>query len=284
MYTISHLFIYPVKSLGGFELSAAILTDRGFQYDRRWMLVDEQNKFLTQREYPVMSLLQTVIEGEQLLIYRKGNRADRLELSLQPSQAATFMVKVWDDDVEVQYVNIVADEWLSRQLNIACKLVYMPEASHRKVDQRFAQAEEITSLSDAYPLLVVGQASLDDLNGHLQEKLPIDRFRPNIVFSGGRPYDEDIMQHFIINDINLYGVKLCARCPITTINQSTATKGKEPLKTLAGYRLVNKNIYFGQNVLFDKAGTIRVGDELRVVHFKPHLLQLDAKPVQHRAL
>lgn len=275
MYAVSHLFVYPVKSLGGFELSTATLTDRGFQYDRRWMVVDDQDKFLTQREYPVMSLLQTAIEDEQLVIFHKENTADRLALPLQPPVAKTFVVKVFDDDSEVQYVNTAANEWLSRQLNTACRLVYMPESSRRKVDLRYAKGEEITSLSDGYPLLILGQASLDDLNNRLDQPLPINRFRPNIVFTGGSPFDEDTMEHFIINGINLYGVKLCARCMITTINQSTADKGKEPLKALSAYRLLNKNIYFGQNVLFDKEGIIRVGDELRVVNFKPHLLPFD---------
>jgi len=112
---------------------------------------------------------------------------------------------------------------------------------------------------------MIGQASLDELNSHLEEPLPINRFRPNIVFTGGVPYQEDTMDKFIINNIHFNGVKLCARCNVTTINQEDASKGKEPLKTLAGYRSKNKKIYFGQNVVHTGVGVITVGDELKIL-------------------
>jgi uncharacterized protein YcbX len=113
--------------------------------------------------------------------------------------------------------------------------------------------------------MMIGQASLDELNGHLDEALPINRFRPNMVFTGGVPYHEDTINEFTINGIHFNGVKLCARCNITTINQDNASKGKEPLKTLAGYRSNNKKIYFGQNVVHKDVGTVTVGDELKVL-------------------
>lgn len=272
MYTVSNLFIYPVKSLGNIALSSALLTDRGFQYDRRWMLVDSDNHFITQREYPVMSLLQPVIENDQLIIYRKNNLAEKLLLSLHPAPQPTFKVRIWDDECDVYFVGDIADQWFSDQLSLPCRLAYMPENTTRKVDQRYAFKNEITSLADGYPLLMIGQASLDDLNKRLEEKLPIDRFRPNIVFTGGQPYDEDIMEHVVINGINLYGVKLCGRCVITTINQTNSVKGKEPLKTLAGYRMVNNNVCFGQNVLFDQPGIIKVGDAIEIISKKQSLL------------
>ena len=272
MYTISQLFIYPVKSLGGFEATAAELTDRGFQYDRRWMLVDTNNQFLTQREHPVMSLLQTTIDGDRLVIYYKHDIADKISIPLNPLPEATISVKVWEDECDAQLVSDKADEWLSTKLSIPCRLVYMPDAEKRKVDERYAVNNEITSFSDGYPLLIIGQASLDDLNSRLSEPLPVNRFRPNIVFTGGDPYDEDTMEHVVVNGIDLYGVKLCARCAMTTIDQNNAIRSKEPLKTLAGYRMANNNVYFGQNILFKQTGNIKIGDTIAVIKAKPSIL------------
>jgi uncharacterized protein len=272
MYTISQLFIYPVKSLGGIEVPAAELTDRGFQYDRRWMLVDSNNQFLTQREYPEMSLLQTAIEGDSLVIYHKNDIDDSIAVPLHAAPGKTTMVKVWDDECDAQYVSDIADEWLSKKLVIPCRLVYMPDTERRKVDESYAQNNEITSFSDGYPLLVIGQASLDDLNNRLRDPLPINRFRPNIVFTGGNPYDEDTMEHIRVNGIDLYGVKLCDRCVMTTINQSNAIKANEPLKTLADYRSKNNKIYFGQNILFRQTGSIKAGDTIAIIKTKPPVL------------
>ena len=269
MYTISQLFIYPVKSLGGIEVTEAQLTDRGLQYDRRWMLVDNNNQFLTQREHPVMCLLQTAIEGDKLIVYYKNNPEDKVHVLLQPLPTKkTVQVQVWDDECAAWFVSDEADEWCSNKLSMPCRLVYMPENEKRKVDARYATGENITSFSDGYPLLMIGQASLDDLNSRLLEPLPMDRFRPNIVFTGGQPYDEDAMSHVRVNEIDLYGVKLCARCTIITINQTNGIKAKEPLLTLAGYRMKNNKIYFGQNVLLQQTGYLKTGDAIEVIQMK----------------
>ncbi|MDN3654332.1 MOSC domain-containing protein [Ferruginibacter paludis] len=269
MYTISQLFIYPVKSLGGIEITGAQLTDRGFQFDRRWMLVDVNNQFLTQREHPEMCLLQTAIQDNELIVYHKNNPADNIQIPLQPLPGvATIKVQVWDDECSAQLVSEAADAWFSAKLSIPCRLVYMPDSEKRKVDPEYASENDITSFSDGYPLLIIGQASMDDLNSRLAEPLSINRFRPNIVFSGGNAFDEDTMEHVRINSINLYGVKLCARCTITTINQATAERAKEPLKALAAYRMKNSKIYFGQNILHKQTGALKVGDAIEIISKK----------------
>jgi uncharacterized protein YcbX len=269
MYTISQLFVYPVKSLGGIEVTEAQLTDRGLQYDRRWMLVDVNNQFLTQREHPEMCLLQTAIQVNELIVYHKNNPGDNIHIPLQPLPGmATITVQVWDDECGAQLVSEIADAWFSARLSIPCRLVYMPDSEKRKVDPEYASEDDITSFSDGYPLLIIGKASVDDLNSRLAEPLSLNRFRPNIVFTGGKPYEEDIMEHVKINSIDLYGVKLCARCAITTINQATAERAKEPLKTLATYRMKNNKIYFGQNILHKQTGVLKVGDTIKVISTK----------------
>ncbi|RYE09900.1 MAG: MOSC domain-containing protein, partial [Sphingobacteriales bacterium] len=137
---------------------------------------------------------------------------------------------------------------------------YMPTGTRRRVDGRYAHNKEITTFSDGYPFTIIGQSSLDDLNGRLPEHIPINRFRPNIVFTGGEPHSEDIIKKFSINGITFKGVKLCARCIVTTTDQDTAIRNKEPLKTLAKYRVKDRNIMFGQNLVHKGEGVIAIGD------------------------
>ncbi|MVT12126.1 MOSC domain-containing protein [Chitinophaga tropicalis] len=262
MLTVSELYIYPIKSLGGIALPAAALTDRGFEYDRRWMLVDENNRFLSQREVPVMACLHVSLHSEGLLVINVRKTDFFYRIPFQPASTETIIVSVWGESHPAQLVSAEADAWFSEQLDIPCRLVYMPDSTRRLVDENYAGNKEITSFSDGYPLLIIGQASLDDLNSRLSSPLPMNRFRPNIVFTGGTPFQEDDMKQFGIGDVQFFGVKPCARCVITTTDQETAVKGKEPLKTLSTYRNRNNKIYFGQNLLYHGSGTISVGDTI----------------------
>lgn len=140
----------------------------------------------------------------------------------------------------------------------------MPEDTRRYVDQRYARSKEITNFSDGYPVMMIGQASLDDLNSRMERALPMNRFRPNIVFTGGEPYEEDSVEQFTLSSIEFFCAKPSFRCVVTTIDQETAAKGKEPLQTLAGYRMENNQIYFGQNLLHVGEGIIHTGDVLEV--------------------
>jgi len=261
MLVVSELHIYPVKSLGGISVPSATLTDRGFEYDRRWMLVDGNHRFLSQRELPQMALLQVQLQEQGLIIRHKNSDQASLRIPFEPV-GESCMVSIWEDECSARWVSSQADEWLSQMLSFPCRLVYMPDSSRRLVDDQYAHHQEVTSFSDAFPLLLIGQASLDDLNKKLASPLPMDRFRPNIVFTGGEPYQEDSMEHFQIAGISFFGVKPCARCVITTVDQLTANKGKEPLRTLNGYRSRNNKIYFGQNLLFNGVGKISVNDAI----------------------
>jgi len=268
MPVVRELYVYPIKSLGGIKLDSVVLTDRGFQYDRRWMLVNEQNEFLTQREYPQMALLQTEIDEMGINVFHKKNENKKRSIPFNSETNNRIMVKVWEDLCEAIVVNDELSEWFSNQLQLKCRLVYMPDDALRKVDKTYALNNEITSFSDGYPVLMISQESLDDLNSRLVESLPMNRFRPNIVIENCKPYEEDEMEHFIINEINFFGVKLCSRCVITTTNQDTGKKNKEPLKTLAKYRSVNNHIYFGQNILYNGEGKISIGDTISIIKRK----------------
>ena len=271
MLQISNLFIYPIKSLGGIALKNVKLTDRGLEHDRRWMLVDENNQFLTQRTFPRMALLKTAIKEDKLIVFEKVQGEDSLILEIEPSFGEILKVDVWDDNCEAIHISTIADVWFSHKLNRNVKMVYMPDSSRRQVDKAYALQDDITSFSDGYPVLLIGQSSLDDLNSRLDEPVPMNRFRPNIVFSGGTPYQEDEMKHFKVNDLEFFGVKPCGRCVITTINQDTAIAGKEPLSTLSMYRTVSNKVNFGQNILHTGVGRIHVGDEIRLITSKQHI-------------
>ena len=263
MLRISGLFIYPIKSLGGIPVLNAQVTDRGLRFDRRWMLVNADNGFITQRTVPSMALIRVTL-GAQGLEVRSRLHPAVLFVPYQPVGDSFAEVYIWEDTCRGQFVSAEADEWFSAALGITCRLVFMPEETSRITDPDYAPEGGITSFADAFPFLMIGEASLEDLNGRLDQPVPMDRFRPNIVFTGGGPFLEDSMREFFIRDIRFQGVKLCARCPIPTIDQETAERGKEPLRTLARYRMANNKVYFGQNLIHQGLGEIAVGDELMV--------------------
>jgi uncharacterized protein YcbX len=263
---LSELWIYPIKSLGGISLTSATLTERGLAHDRRWMLVDETGRFLSQRTFPEMALLRVELTDDALVVRHKTRPVDPLVIPLASSSTNTVDVQVWDDTMPGQTGFSDADAWFTEVLSRPCRLIYQPEATRRPVDPRYAHHHEITSFSDGFPFLLIGQSSLDDLNSRLETPLPMLRFRPNMVFTGGPAFDEDAWHSFQIGSQAFFAVKPCARCVMTTIDPETAEKGKEPLRTLARYRNWNSKILFGQNILpGPELGRISVGDEV-VVH------------------
>ncbi|MEO5595012.1 MAG: MOSC N-terminal beta barrel domain-containing protein [Chitinophagaceae bacterium] len=269
MLTVSELYIYPIKSLAGIAVDTSIVTSRGLQHDRRLMLVDENNCFFTQREYPEMALLQPFIKNEGLYIHHKQNTVSPLFIPHQSTTNETAVVKIWNDTCEAQLFETFINQWFSQVLGLACRLVFMQDNTIRYADKRYALNNEMTSFADDYPMLMIGNATLDDLNARLPEPVPMNRFRPNIVFNGGKPFLEDKMQEFTINGIDFNGVKPCARCIIPTINQDDSSKSKEPLKTLATYRLKENKILFGQNLVHSGDGIISIGDAINIKKYQP---------------
>ncbi|WP_025144414.1 MOSC domain-containing protein [Pedobacter jeongneungensis] len=267
-FFLSELHIYPIKSLGGISLEKAQLEEKGLQYDRRWMLVDEEGIFITQRKYFELALLAVNISKGRLIISHKTQTDQRISFDLQEDNGTQIPVVIWNDTTVGIEVNKAVSDWFSDFLKFKVKLVKMPVAEKRLVDPRYASNDEVVSFADGYPCLLIGQSSLDGLNEKLQSPIRMDRFRPNFVFTGGTPHIEDRFDTFYIGETLFSAVKPCARCVLITIDQQTGEKGQEPLRTLAGYRTIDKKIMFGQNLLHQKAGIISVGDELKVVRWK----------------
>jgi uncharacterized protein YcbX len=261
-FTIQDIFIYPIKSLGGVRFEEAWVEEKGFQYDRRWMLVKEDGTFITQREFPDLALLKIAMAHDSILVYHNKDRSQQIRIPFEQMLDEKIEVKVWDDHITAVKVGVEYDLWFSEKLGFKVFLVKMAESTLRKVDPKYAKNSETVSFADGMPYLIIGQSSLDELNSRLNNPVSMNRFRPNIVFSGGRPFGEDQMNSIRIGELDFSLIKPCARCMLTTIDQATAEKGKEPLKTLASYRTFGNRVLFGQNMVAMSKGKIKVGDPL----------------------
>jgi uncharacterized protein len=260
---LSEIWIYPVKSLGGIPLKSAEILEKGFAYDRRWMLIDEQRNCMTQRVYPQMALLRLSMEySGNDVVFNVAYNGDSIKIFFKQAIGSIINATIWDDQVEVVEVSSEHSEWFSAQLGIRCTLVFFPEENARPVDVRYQMNKEHVSLADAYPFMILGDATLADLNARLEQPVPMNRFRPNLVFTGGEPFEEDTWENFRIGSKRFKGVKLCARCVLTTVDQETGQKSKEPLATLAKYRNRDGKVLFGQNVIAIDHGKIYEGDEI----------------------
>jgi uncharacterized protein len=269
MKYLQEIWIYPVKGLGGISVTEAIVEPRGLQYDRRWMLTDTDGVFVSQRELAEMALLRTAIEPPFLVVWDKRDPQQRLRIPLDPDpeQCTPIAAKVWDDIVPALRLGEAYNQWFSAVLGHTLQLIYMPDTSHRALEAGYAPEGHITSFSDGYPFLVIGQRSLDGLNARLANPVSMNRFRPNMVIAGTEPHEEDRWQHFHIGEVPFQGVKPCARCIVTTTDQDTAKRTGEPLRTLSTYRMQGKKILFGQNTIWTGTGQnrIKVGDPVHVI-------------------
>lgn len=266
---ITSLFIYPIKSLAGISLNDSFVESRGLKFDRRWMLVNQHNQFITQREHPRMAMLQPEITESSIIVRHRKQNIDPITIALAAPNSSPEMVTIWDDTCPAKEVSKEANDWFSKVLEMDCRLMYMHDASIRQADQRYAinEADKV-SFADGYPVLMVSEESMNQLNQKMGLDYSIERFRPNVVFKGANPHQEDTLRKVQIGEVELYGVKPCARCVLTTIDPQTTEQGKEPLKTLSKYRKLNNKILFGENFIPANEGQIAVGDKLRILEFK----------------
>jgi len=254
---VSALYVYPIKSCRGILVQEWPVVARGFRCDRRWMIVDASGKFVTQRERAELALVATALEGDQLRLTVPGR--PELVLPLGDESGESREVQVWQDRT-IAAAHEAGSAWFSDYLGAPHELVYMPEAQRRQVNPARALPGDIVSFADAYPFLLISEASLAELNSRLEVPLSMTRFRPNIVISDSQPFAEDDYARARIGEISFRGPKRCERCVITTIDPMSGERGREPLLTLAKFRLQEQKIWFGMNLIHDNLGTLRVGD------------------------
>lgn len=260
--TITELAIYPVKSMRQAPLESAIIDMGGLKNDRRWMVIDADNRMITQRQQSRLCLIQPELIDDGICLHTTG--LPDISIAI-PNRSEIKAVGIWNDSCNAYDAGDEAAQWLSQFLRLECRLVYFPEDEVRVVDQTYAQQGDRTAFSDGFPMLLISQASLDDLNARLASPVPMARFRPNIVVSGCAPYAEDNWHRLKIGDFNVRVVKPCSRCVIPTIDIETAERTGEPTKTLSSYRRRDNKIIFGQNIVVDGEGEINTGMSVEVL-------------------
>ena len=258
------LYCYPVKSCGGTSLANATVGPRGIVGDRRWMVVDETGGFLTQRDHHRMALVRPRPIANGLL---ELSAPGMPPLTVAPSIGHDRVdVSIWTDRCVAIDEGPSAAEWLSGFLEVRCRLVRFPDDAKRRVDPDYAGPNDEVGFADGFSFLLASCASLDDLNRRLAAPLPMNRFRPNIVVSGGEAFEEDRWKRIYIDGITFAVVKPCARCVTTTVDQQTGEASREPLRTLATFRNVaGRGVMFGQNLIHGQSGTLHVGAEVAVI-------------------
>ena len=264
---ITELNIYPVKSLGAISLQSSKLTPKGLLYDRNWMLLNEDGKFMTQRQYPEMALVDTKIEnGELIFFHQKTNQT--ASIPILKNYGVTLNTKVWSNSCEVQKVEGIG-EWFSKIFGFRCHLVFFPTKNIRTKETDNGIIQNLTSLSDKSPVLITNEASLLELNGRLDNPIPMNRFRGNIKVNGTKAFEEDEWKSVKIGNTIFNTVEICGRCKLINVNHLTGEPTQEPLPTLSTYRKMDREIKFGMRMTCevekDSDDVIRLGDELNVL-------------------
>lgn len=261
---LTELWRYPVKSMRGQRFPSLEIGQRGFQFDRHWMLIDADGRFVTQRQEARMSLIEARVDDGRLSVSTDG-----VEWFGTGDDAGVDVdVRIWGDHCRARLADRPLSERLSDFLGRDVRLVYLPTDRRRAVSPDHAQPGDQVGFADGFPFLLISRASLDSLNRRLAEPLPMVRFRPNIVVDGCAPHAEDDWKLIRIGAIRFRVVKPCSRCIIPSIDPATAERGPEPLKTLMTYRKRENKIFFGQNLVHEGLGTLTEGMDVEVLEYR----------------
>jgi uncharacterized protein YcbX len=268
MYSLSELYRYPVKSTAYESLESVHLDALGLEGDRRWMVVEAANgRFLTQRLLPQMGRIEARWQEGFSTLRLRGPGMDDLLVEVPGSDENLRGVMIWRDMLQVPDAGDAAAQWLSTFLGRGVRLVQIPEERARQVDTAYAEPGEHVHFADGFPLLLIGQGSLDDLSARVGRPLEMLRFRPNLVVAGAEPFAEDSWKRIRIGDVTFKVAKPCSRCILTTIDPHTGERdaAREPLATLMGYRNVNGEALFGQNLVAGNRGELKLGMPVKVL-------------------
>lgn len=264
MPTLSNLTYYPIKGCRGFDLQSSNVERMGLEHDRRMMVVTPEGEFLTQRQHPKFALVTPTLKSDTVTL--SAPNFDSIQFGIQKS-GATYPVNIWKSTgVQAVDQGEEAAQWFSDWLGTSVRLVHIADGYKRIVSQEYAvNADDHTGFADGFPILIISESSLHDLNSKLDSALPMNRFRPNIVVKDCEPFAEDTWQRIRIGDMEMALVKPCARCEVTTTDQITLERKKEPLKTLGGYRKHKLGAIFGMNVIPLSEGRLEVGMNIEVI-------------------
>lgn len=268
--TLASLHAYPLKSGAPFTLDAAKLEARGIAGDRRWMLVDANGRFVTGRQFARLPLVRARPREDGALVVDAPGMPT-IAVTPPAPEGERVATAVWQAEVTPLLADAGAHAWFSRFLGVPVRLVHMDQRCDRRVvqmyDGRYGRDEDRVSLADAFPLLLVSQAALDQLNAKLAQPVPMLRFRPNLVVAGTQPHAEDDWRRIRIGAAEFDVVKACTRCVFTTVDFERGERDPtgEPLRTLTTYRRTAEGVTFGQNLIPRGTGTLRAGDPIEVL-------------------
>jgi hypothetical protein len=264
MIQLSNLTYYPIKACRGCDATESFVERMGLANDRRMMVVTPDGEFLTQREVPKLALITPTLKNDALTL--SAPNFDSIHLPVQRSGMATH-VNIWkSENVAAVDQGDEAAQWLSDWLGAAVRLVHFADGYRRGLNPEYAiNADDHTGFADGYPILIVSEESLQDLNSKLDSPVPMNRFRPNVVVKGCAPFAEDTWKRIKIGGIKTALVKPCPRCVVTTIDKETLAKNKEPLKTLSQYRNHELGAIFGMNAIPLNEGKLEVGMKVEIL-------------------
>lgn len=264
---LSSLHIYPVKSCRGLSLNSVQVGAKGPGLDRRWMIIDEKGRFISQRQHSEMALIETALETTHLIFTIPSYPSFFIPLDLKGTNRT---VEIWKDTCQAIDAGNEVAYALSDFLKKECRLVFMPEKEMRAVNPKYAKrAEDEVGFADGYPFLLISEASLADLNSRLETSVSMDRFRPNLVISNSIPFEEDTWELIQIGNIRFHVVKPCSRCIVVNIDQDSSQSNPEILQILSAYRKGEKGVFFGQNLIHEDKGVLKVGDAVQVLRKRP---------------
>jgi uncharacterized protein YcbX len=262
-FRLSAIHLYPVKGIGGVSPTRAEVNPQGLAHDRRWLIVDSQGQFVSQRTQPRLAVISGSFDGRRLTLAAPGR--DSLDLEV-PGGNDRLDVTVWRDSLSAAAVGHRADNWISEYLDQECRLAYMDRKAIRPISSSAGQSGETVSFADGYPCLLISNASLADLNSRLATPVPMNRFRPNLVVDGCGAFAEDSWRLIGIGGAVFRFAGLCPRCVVTTVDQASGARvSEEPLRTLGQYRQRETGVVFGVNLVPEKSGAIAVGDPVTVL-------------------
>lgn len=261
--TLTTIHRYPFKSAAAETLASAVVEPLGLAGDRRWMAVDADGRFITAREHGRMWLISATLDDDVLHLASDG----ALDVRVHPSELDKRLdVTLWKDCLTVRTGSGAADAWMSAFLGQPVRVVHLDSQTHRATDPDYSQPGDEVSLADGYPLLLISQASMDDLNARLDRPIEMLRFRPNLVVSADHAHAEDDWKRILIGEVEFDLVKQCIRCVLPTVDPKTGERDAfgEPLRTLIQYRRSLKGVTFGQNLVPRGTGVIKIGDRVEV--------------------
>lgn len=260
--SLSSIYRYPIKSAQGHKLDSAQVDRFGLVGDRRWMLVDQQGQFLSQRSHSELALLEAKYLEHGLELRYAGAK---MVVQIPDSSGPRVLARVWQDTVAAVLADQECNAWLSEMFDDDVRLVYYPDTALRGVDPDRAPVGQLIAFSDGFPLLIISEASLDGLNARLNTPVPMDRFRPNLVIAGAKEHAEDAWNEIRIGSAEITLADPCSRCAIPGIDQATGKRDSETLGVLAQYRSRGGISYFGMNAYARPGSVLAVGDQVEVI-------------------